>query len=72
MDCSLLGSLVHGILQGRIQEWVAIPCPGDLPDPGTEPMSPALQVDSLPSELPGKPLGMLGYVNKLEPYMVSE
>ena len=30
------------------------PSPGDLPDPGIEPESPALQVDSLPSELPGK------------------
>ena len=31
------------------------PSPGDLPNPGIEPMSPALQVDSLPSEPPGKP-----------------
>ena len=29
--------------------------PGDLPDAGVEPGSPALQVDSLPSEPPGKP-----------------
>ena len=29
---------------------------GNLPDPGIEPRSPALQADSLPSELPGKPL----------------
>ena len=29
--------------------------PGDLPDPGIEPGSPALQADSLPSEPPGKP-----------------
>ena len=28
---------------------------GDLPDPGTEPRSLALQADSLPSEPPGKP-----------------
>ena len=27
----------------------------DLPDPGTEPGSPALQADSLPTELSGKP-----------------
>ena len=32
------------------------PSPGDLPNPGMEPCSPALQVDSLPSEPPGKPL----------------
>ena len=31
------------------------PPPGDLPDPGTEPGSVALQADSLPSEPPGKP-----------------
>ena len=30
------------------------PSPGDLPDPGIEPRSPALQVDSLQSEPPGK------------------
>ena len=30
------------------------PSPGDLPDPGMEPGSPALQVDSLPSESPGE------------------
>ena len=40
------------------QEYLSgLPCPppGDLPDPGIEPMSPALQVDSLPTEPPGKP-----------------
>ena len=31
--------------------------PGDLPDPGTEPRSAALQVDSLLTEPPGKPRG---------------
>ena len=31
------------------------PSPGDLPDPGIEPRSPALQVDALLSELLGKP-----------------
>ena len=31
------------------------PSPGDLPNPGIEPRSPALQADSLPPELPGKP-----------------
>ena len=31
------------------------PSPGDLPNPGIEPQSPALQADSLPSEPPGKP-----------------
>ena len=31
------------------------PAPGDLPNPGIEPRSPALQADSLPAEPPGKP-----------------
>ena len=35
--------------------WVAIPFSRDLPDPGIEPGSPTLQVDSLPSKPPGKP-----------------
>ena len=52
------GSSVHGILQARVLEWVAIPSPGDLPDPGIEPRSSALQEDGLPSEPPGKPQNM--------------
>ena len=55
MDCSLSGSFVHGIFQAKVLEWVAIPSPGDLPEPGIEPRSPALQADALPSEPPGKP-----------------
>ena len=35
LDCSPPGSSVHGILQARILEWVAMP-PEDLPHPGTE------------------------------------
>ena len=45
MDCSLPGSPVHGILQARILEWVAISCSRGSSHPGTEPtslMSPAL------------------------------
>ena len=41
----------------RQEYWrgLPFPSPGDLSDPGTEPRSPALQADSLPSEPPGKP-----------------
>ena len=53
MDCSLPGFSVHGIFQARVLEWVAFPSPGDLPDPGIKPRSPALQADALPSEPPG-------------------
>ena len=56
IDCNPPGSSVHGILQARLLEWIAIPFPpGDLPDPGIKTESPALQADSLPFEPPGKP-----------------
>ena len=51
VDLSPPGSSVHGILQARILQWVAISSPGDHP----EPRSPALRADALPSELRGKP-----------------
>ena len=35
---------------------MSFPSPGNLTDLGTKPRSPALQVDSLPSKPPGKPL----------------
>ena len=44
-----------GILEARILEWVAVLASKDLPNPGIEPRSPALQADSLLSELPWKP-----------------
>ena len=44
----------------RQEYWSGLlgPSPGDLPDPGIEPRSPALWVDSLPTEPPGKPYYM--------------
>ena len=63
MDCSPPGSSVHGILQARILEWGAIPFSGELPNPGIEPESPALQVESLPSGPPGKPSSSTYYLN---------
>ena len=41
----------------RQEYWSGLPfpSPGDLPNPGTEPRSPALQADASPSELPRKP-----------------
>ena len=49
------GSSIHGILQVRILEWVALPSPRHLPNPGIKPRSLALQMDPLLSEPPGKP-----------------
>ena len=53
MNCQ--APLSMGILQARILEWVAMSPPGDLPNPGIELKSLALQADSLLSEPPGKP-----------------
>ena len=57
IDCSLLGFSVHGILQARILKWVAISFSGNLPHPRIKPRSPALQSDSLPTQLRGKKSG---------------
>ena len=52
MDCSLPGSSVNGDSPSKN---TAVGCPGDLPNPGIEARSPALEADSLPSEPTGKP-----------------
>ena len=54
--CSLPGFSVHGTLQARILEWVAISFSRGSSGTGIEPGSPTLRADSLPSEPPGKPL----------------
>ena len=54
--CDPIDYRVHGILQARILEWVAVPFSSGSSQPrGSEPRSPALQVDSLPAEPLGKP-----------------
>ena len=55
MDCSPSGFSVHEISQARILEWVAFPSPGDVPDPGIKPTSPALAGGFFTIEWPGKP-----------------
>ena len=47
----------------RQEHWSGLPfpSPGDLPNPGIEPRSPALQADSLLTELQGKP-GDINYL----------
>ena len=45
-----------GLSDQGVDKWVDIySLPGNLPNPGIEPRSPALQVDSLPAEQQGKP-----------------
>ena len=67
--------LLHGILQARILEWVAFPSPGDLPNPGIKPRSPALRADSLPAEPQGKPkntgVGSLSLLQRIFPTQES-
>ena len=59
---------VHGILQGRILRWVAVPFSRGSSQPGSQPGSPALQVDSLPAEPPGKPKNTgVGSLSLLQP-----
>ena len=52
--CNPMDYTAHGILQARLLEWVAFHSPGDLPNPGIKPRSPALQTDSLAAEPQGK------------------
>ena len=56
MDCSPPGSSVHGILQARILEWVAMPSSSGLPKLGIKYRSPTLQADYLRSEPLEKPM----------------
>ena len=59
MDDSPPGSSVHGILQAKILEWVAIPSSRVSSQCRDRTwVSPALQADSLPSEPPGEPTGI--------------
>ena len=53
LDCSLLDSSVHGVLQAIILEWVAFLFSRGSSDPVIKPRCSVLQADSLPSEPPG-------------------
>ena len=51
------GLYSHGILQANILEWVAFPFSrGAYPNPGIEPRSPALRVDSYQLSYQGSPI----------------
>ena len=56
----------------RQEHWSGLPfpSPGDLPNPGIEPGSPALQADSLPTKLQGKPLNHRK--NEISPFVKNE
>ena len=67
MECNPPGSSVHGVLQARILEWVAIPFCRGSSQPRDEPGSPALQADSLPSEPLGKLIGKMKAMRLIVP-----
>ena len=58
----------------RHEYWSGLLClsPGDLPDPGIKPRSPAPQADSLPSEPPGKPFSSVCVTSYKEPKTSAE
>ena len=67
VDYSPSGSSV-GIFQQECWSGLPFPAPGDPPDPGSDPVSPlfpALQLDSLPMEPPGKPSFGLYYTQHI-------
>ena len=64
-NCSLPGSSVHGILQARILEWVAIPFSWGSFNPRIEPRSPAFQADDLPLSHQGISVGVKWYLRVL-------
>ena len=55
MDCSLPGFPSMGFSRQEYERGLPFPSPGYLPNPGIEPRSPTLEVDSLLAEPQGKP-----------------
>ena len=66
--CNPIDYTVCGILQARILEWVAFPFSRG----SSQPRSPALRADSLPTELSGKPLEALGTDKQNYQYNVAK
>ena len=65
VDYSLPGSSVYGVFQARIWTRLTFPTPGNLPDPGIEPVSlvsPALAGGFFTTDPPGKPICVLSFM----------
>ena len=74
MDYSPPGSFNHGILRAGILSGLPCPPPGDLPNPGIEPvspMAPAWQVDSLLTEPSGSPFPLLTSLPNLQTLLAT-
>ena len=65
--CATPWTVAHQVLLSmeffRQEYWIGLPFPSprDLPNPGTEPRSPALQADSLLTTTPGNSIQVLGH-----------
>ena len=72
MDCSLPGSSLMGF--SRQEDWsrLPFPSPGDLPEAGIKPVSPAWQADSLPLSHLGNPNGAFETHQSLAPAWTKE
>ena len=67
-DCIMPGSsLSMGCSRQEYWRGLPFPSPGDLPGSGTEPRSPTLQADALPSEPPGKPRVLGRFIKSVNP-----
>ena len=75
MDYSLLGSSVHGSLQARILEWVAMPCSRGSSQPRGQTQVSCMPADSFLFEPPGKPkntgVGILSLLQGIFPTQES-
>jgi len=60
-----------GFFQATILEWLPFPPPGDLPNPGIEPMSPVLQADSLPPSQQGSQYNLNSHYKPLKLNRIS-
>ena len=58
--CDPMDTQSMGFSRPEYRSGWPFPSPGDLPNPGIEPRSPALQENSLPAEPPGKPRVIFG------------
>ena len=68
MDCSCQVPLSMGFSSQEYWSGLPLPSPRDLPNPDIEARSPALQADSLPSVLPGKPKRSCGKYRQIHRY----
>ena len=65
MDCSLRASLSMEFCRQDYWSGLSLPFPGDLPDPGIEPTSPALVGGFFITKPQGSPIGMLIFLKSI-------